>query len=528
MLGRTKSVALTGIEGRVIDVEADAASGLPAFLITGLPDAALGEARDRVRAAINNSGLPFSLRRLTVNLSPASFPKTGTSFDLAIAIAVLTASDLLPAGRVKDVVHLGELGLDGRVRPVRGVLPAVLAAVSVGLSRVVVAHANATEARLVKGAEVLSVGSLAEVVGLYRGEPVPDQLLVDLHDLDRDLDLDPAKGSHSGAVLGHRLGPATDLADVAGQEEARRAVEVAAAGGHHLFLVGPPGAGKTMLAARLPGLLPDLDEEVALQVTAVHSLVGHLPGGHGLITRPPYIDPHHTASVAAVVGGGSGLPRPGAISLAHGGVLFLDEAPEWNRATLDALRQPLESGRLTIHRSKATATYPARFQLVLAANPCPCGRATGGGRDCTCTPMAQRGYLRRLSGPLLDRVDLQISVRAVTRAAIRRAGSGESTAIVAARVAAARGAQLERLAGTGWRCNAEVPGTDLTCGAMALDASVTSDLELAMDRGTLTVRGYHRVLRVAWTLADLDGRTAPSRAEVGLAVELRHQSRAAA
>jgi magnesium chelatase family protein len=525
MLGRTKSVALAGIEGRVIEVEADAASGLPAFLITGLPDAALGEARDRVRAAINNSGLPFSLRRLTVNLSPASLPKAGTSFDLAIAVAVLTASDLLPAGRVKDVVHLGELGLDGRLRPVPGILPAVLAAVRSGLTRVVVAHSNVTEARLVKGAEVLSVASLAELVGLYRGEPVPEELLVDLHDLDRELDLD-ARSGH-GAALDSVAAP-TDLADVAGQEEARRAVEVAAAGGHHLFLVGPPGAGKTMLAARLPGLLPDLDEEVALQVTAVHSLVGHLPGGHGLITRPPYVDPHHTASVAAIVGGGSGLPRPGAISLAHGGVLFLDEAPEWSRATLDALRQPLESGTLTIHRAKARATYPARFQLVLAANPCPCGRATGGGRDCTCTAMAQRGYLRRLSGPLLDRVDLQIAVRAVTRSAIRRSGSGESTAVVAERVAAARCAQWERLAGTPWRCNAQVPGTDLTTGVMALDRSVTADLEQAMDRGTLTVRGFHRVLRVAWTLADLAGRTAPGRAEVGLAVELRHQSRAAA
>jgi magnesium chelatase family protein len=228
------------------------------------------------------------------------------------------------------------------------------------------------------------------------------------------------------------------------------------------------------------------------------------------------------------VGGGSGVPRPGAISLAHGGVLFLDEAPEWSRVTLDALRQPLESGILTIHRSRAAATYPARFQLVLAANPCPCGRATGGGRDCTCTPMAQRRYLRRLSGPLLDRVDLQITVRAVTRAAIRRAGSAESTALVAERVAEARGAQRERLAATPWRCNAEVPGTDLTSGVMALASSVTADLEQAMDRGTLTVRGFHRVLRVAWTLADLGGLGAPTRAEVGLAVELRQQSRVAA
>jgi magnesium chelatase family protein len=263
-------------------------------------------------------------------------------------------------------------------------------------------------------------------------------------------------------------------------------------------------------------------------VTAVHSLVGRLPRGSGLITRPPFVDPHHTASVAAIIGGGTGMPRPGAISLAHGGVLFLDEAPEWNRATLDALRQPLESGTLTINRSKAAATYPARFQLVLAANPCPCGRASGAGRDCTCTPMAQRRYLRRLSGPLLDRVDLQITVRPVTRAAIRRAGLAEPTATVAARVAAARAAALERLTGTRWRCNAEVPGPELATGVMALAPAVTADLEKAMDRGTLTVRGLHRVLRVAWTLGDLAGLAAPTRAEVGLAVELRQQSRVAA
>jgi magnesium chelatase family protein len=516
MLGRTKCVALVGLAGQVIDVEADAASGLPAFTIVGLPDAALGEARDRVRAAINNSGLPFTLRRLTVNLQPANLPKTGTTFDLAIAVAVLTSSDLLPERKVRHVVHIGELGLDGRVRPVRGVLPAVLAASRAGLREVVVARANANEARLVEGVDVRPVGSLAELVGFYRGEPVPELLLADLEDLD---DLDVSAGTDNPCVTtssaaGVTLRPVLDLADVAGQEEARRAVEVAAAGGHHLFMVGPPGAGKTMLAARLPGLLPDLEREVAVEVTAVHSLVGLLPDG-GLIARPPFIAPHHTASVAAIVGGGSGLPRPGAISLAHGGVLFLDEAPEWNRPTLDALRQPLEDGTLTIHRSKAAAEYPARFQLVLAANPCPCGRVGGPGRDCSCTPMAKRRYL-------------QITVRPVTRAAIRRVGTGESTAVVAARVAAARGAQLERLSATSWRCNADVPGADLTNGVMRLGGSTIQDLERAMERGTLTVRGFHRVLRVAWTLADLGGRPAPTRDEVALAVELRHQGPVAA
>ena len=496
MLGRTKCVALVGIEGELVEVEADAASGLPAFTIVGLPDVALAEARDRVRAAIANSGLPFTLRRLTVNLQPASLHKAGTSFDLAIAVAVLAASDLVPEGRVRDVVHLGELGLDGRLRPVRGVLPAVMAAERAGCRRVVVAAANATEAGLVEGVDVLADRSLAERVGLYRGEPVTEGLLADLDNLDESrsaaTDLDDDESDVAFDV--------PDLADVAGQEEARRAVEVAAAGGHHLFMVGPPGAGKTMIASRLPGLLPDLDRDLAVEVTAVHSLVGLGPRDGGLVRRPPYVDPHHTASVAAIVGGGSGLPRPGAISLAHGGVLFIDEAPEWSRTTLDALRQPIETGFLTIHRTKAIARYPARFQLVMAANPCPCGRASGHGRDCTCTPMARRRYLRRLSGPLLDRVDLQIGVRPVSRAAIRRVGLGESTAVVAARVAQARQAQVERLVGTRWRCNAEVPGPDLAQGVMRLDRSVTTDLDRAVERGTLTVRGFHRVLRVACTL----------------------------
>jgi magnesium chelatase family protein len=522
MLGRTKCVALVGIEGQVVDVEADTASGLPAFTIVGLPDAALGEARDRVRAAIGNSGLPFTLRRLTVNLQPAGLHKTGTSFDLAIAVAVLASSELVPDGPVRDVVHIGELGLDGRVRPVRGVLPAVLAAERAGFRQIVVCPANADEAALVDGVDVVAVRSLAELVGRYRGEPVPEALLVDLHDLDEradDEDLVAEAGPGSGSL---------DLADVAGQEEARRAVEVAAAGGHHLFMVGPPGAGKTMLASRLPGLLPDLERDVAVEVTAVHSLVGLRPVGGGLIRRPPYVDPHHTASVASIVGGGSGLPRPGAISLAHGGVLFLDEAPEWARPTLDALRQPIETGFLTIHRTRAVARYPARFQLVMAANPCPCGRAAGNGRDCTCSPLARRRYLRRLSGPLLDRVDLRITVRPVSRAAIRRVGLGESSEVVANRVAEARAAQHRRLVGTPWRCNAEVPGPALTTGLMGLPGAVTQDLDRAVERGTLTVRGFHRLVRVAWTIADLSGRPAPERDDVALAVELRQQGPVAA
>ena len=512
-LGRTQCVALVGIDGHVVDVEADVANGLPAFTITGLPDTSLGEARDRVRAACANSGVGIPQRRLTVNLSPASLPKAGTGFDLAVAVAVLVASDVVPEQRARRVVHLGELGLDGRVRSVRGVLPAVLAAARAGVEQVVVPAANAREAALVPGVQVQAAHTLRELVAFYRGEAASTGSEL------------PAKEAAAAADSA----PGTlDLADVIGQREPRLALEVAAAGGHHLFLVGPPGAGKTTLAARLPGLLPDLDIEAALEVTAVHSLAGALPRDGGLLTRPPFIDPHHTASPASVVGGGSGVPRPGAASRAHHGVLFMDEAPEFDTRVLDALRQPLETGELVIHRAGGIARYPARFQLVLAANPCPCGRGGGKALECTCTPMARRRYLHRLSGPLLDRVDLQVRVLSVTRAAMDPDSPAESTAVVAARVGAARGVQLERWSGTAWRVNSQVPGRDLRRGRWRLAPGVTRMLDQGVERGTLSVRGYDRTLRCAWTVADLAGRSAPSADDVGLAFVLRDQALVAA
>lgn len=505
-LGVTQGVALAGLDGHVVDVEADVANGLPAFTITGLPDTSLSEARDRVRAACHNSGVALPSRRITVNLSPASLPKAGTGFDLAIAVAVLVAGEVVPEQAAHAVVHLGELGLDGQVRAIRGVLPAVLAAVRRGVRRVVVPAANVREAQLVPGVQVRAARTLSGLVAAYRGGTSEPEAL----DVEAEPDVTDGQPASPG-----------DLADVVGQDDARTCLEVAAAGGHHLFLLGPPGAGKTMLASRLPSLLPDLEPAAALQVTAVHSLAGALRAGAGLVSRPPFVDPHHTASPAAIVGGGAGMPRPGAASLAHHGVLFLDEAPEFQTRVLDALRQPLEDGELVIHRAAGHARYPARFQLVLAANPCPCGRSSGKGTECTCTPMARRRYLHRLSGPLLDRIDLRVQVLPVTRSALSTASAAESSATVAARVAQARAAQAERWRTMPWRLNAHVPGHELRRARWRLSPSATTVVDRGIERGTLTVRGYDRVLRTAWTLGDLAGRTTPAQDDVCRAFALR-------
>ncbi|WP_166846697.1 YifB family Mg chelatase-like AAA ATPase [Isoptericola sp. BMS4] len=504
-LGTTASVALTGLAGHVVEVQAQLAASVPGFTLVGLPDAALHESRDRVSAAVRSTGVRWPQRKITVNLSPASLRKHGSAFDLAVAVAVLAGDGTVPAAGLDRVVHLGELGLDGRLQPVRGVLPAVAAAVDAGYTDVVVARGDAAEAALVPGARVHGAASLAEVVRLHGG------------DAGRVPELDPVRAVRQGAARR----PAGDLADVVGQAQARAALEVAAAGGHHLLLVGPPGAGKTMLASRLPGILPDLTTAEAVEVTAVHSVAGTFDPGDGLITRPPFEDPHHTATPAAIVGGGSTVARPGAVSRAHRGVLLLDEAPEFPPRVLETLRQPLESGELMLHRAGGAARYPARFQLVLTANPCPCGLASvNKGLDCTCTPTAKRRYFGRLSGPLLDRVDLQVEALPATRAERRAAGAAEPTRDVAARVAAARAAARERMSGTPWSTNAEVPGTWLR-ERLGPGSGVLAPVERMIDRGAITLRGADRVLRTAWTLADLAGRTVPGAEDVAVAVTLR-------
>ncbi|AKU16403.1 YifB family Mg chelatase-like AAA ATPase [Luteipulveratus mongoliensis] len=504
-LGCTRSVAVTGIEGTVVAVEADVANGLPAFMVSGLPDAACAQSPDRVKAAVVNSDLRLPHQRITVNLSPASLPKQGAGFDLAIAVAALAAGGTVPADQVAEVVHLGELGLDGAVRPVRGVLPAVLAAAEAGVMTVAVPVENAAEAALVEGVRVHPVRHLADLVARYvaqgRGRPVEEPEIV----------LGPNEPPESPL----------DLADVAGQPEARYALEVAAAGGHHMSMLGPPGAGKTMIAERLPGLLPLLDRPQALEVTAVHSVLGVLSDAV-LIERPPFVAPHHGASMAAIIGGGSGRVRPGAVSRASSGVLFLDEAPEFRRDVLDALRQPLESGRVSIARADRNVTYPARFQLVLAANPCPCGQAYGKGRGCTCSPLRRRTYLAKLSGPLMDRVDLQLTVQPVTKAALRT-GPGESSSLVAERVAVARERQARRWQMHPWQLNSQVPGPILRSEAWRLERRATRTMDSALELGTLTLRGYDRVLRIAWTLADLAGRPCPGEGELMTALSLRSQ-----
>ncbi|MEU5218359.1 YifB family Mg chelatase-like AAA ATPase [Streptomyces sp. NPDC020807] len=518
---RTCSVALVGVEGVVVEVQADLEPGVAAFTLVGLPDKSLSESRDRVRAAVVNSGAEWPQKKLTVGLSPASVPKSGSGFDLAVAAAVLGAAERLDPAAIADLVLIGELGLDGRVRPVRGVLPAVLAAAEAGYRQVVVPEQTAGEASLVPGVSVLGVRTLRQLIAVLTDEPVPDEEAAEEGRPDAMLAglLVPGAGIGTGLSTGSAEGP--DLADVAGQHRARRALEIAAAGSHHLLLSGPPGAGKTMLAERLPGILPPLTRQESLEVTAVHSVAGILPPGEPLVRRAPYCSPHHSATMQSLVGGGNGLPRPGAVSLAHRGILFLDEAPEFSGKVLDALRQPLESGHVVIARAAGVVRLPARFLLVLAANPCPCGRHSLHGSDCECPASLVRRYQARLSGPLLDRVDLRVEAEPVTRAdLLGQGGRGESTAAVAARVQEARERAAARLAGTPWSVNSEIPGQELRTRYLAAPGALAT-AERDMERGLLTARGLDRVLRVAWTVADLAGHDRPDGRDIALALEMR-------
>ena len=543
-LARTHSIALVGVQGHHIEIEADIENGLVALLLVGLPDPALREARDRIRAAIINSKEAWPQRRITVGLSPASLPKRGSSFDVGIAVAILGAAEVLPAASLADMLFIGELGLDGRLRPVRGVLPAVVAAAAAGFGTVVVPADNAPEAALVPGIRALAADSLGSLLGWLRGGcPVEGTAGAAVWQGGSR----PPDASRTG-LAGEDV-PGRDLAELVGQPTARRAAEICAAGGHHLLLIGPPGVGKTMLAERLPTILPRLEPAAALEVTAIHSVAGTLPPGSPLLSQPPFCAPHHTATKAAIVGGGSGIIRPGAASLAHHGCLFLDEAPEFARDVLDALRQPLESGEVVVARLGLTARFPARFTLLLAANPCPCAQSSGTGpaavgparagpaamgRDmspsrsaraaarsaCTCAPAARRRYLARLSGPLLDRVDVKVEFLPVGRAELLSDRQfTEPSSVVAKRVELARERAAFRLRGTRWRLNGEIPGSELRRSYPPAPGAL-APLERAMDLGEISARGVDRVIRLAWTVADLAGVARPTVTEVSYALGL--------
>ncbi|NLV79450.1 MAG: YifB family Mg chelatase-like AAA ATPase [Rhodococcus sp.] len=500
-LGRAWSVAVSGVDGHVVEIEADIGGGLPAVKMVGLPDTALQESRDRVRAAVSNSGGKWPDSKVVLALSPATLPKVGSVYDVALACAVLNAADVVPLESMSTTALIGELALDGRVRPVRGVLPAVLTAKKHGWSRIVVPVGTMTEAALVDGIDVYGAATLRELVLWLQG--------------DGPLERPDPTAAPSRETRG-------DLAEVVGQREARRAIEVAAAGAHHLMLTGPPGVGKTMLAQRLPGILPELTDAHALEVTAIHSVAGLLSPDRPLVTEPPFIAPHHTASVTALIGGGSGTAKPGAVSRAHRGILFLDEVAEMGPKTLEALRTPLEDGEVRIARRDGVARYPARFQLILAANPCPCAPARDA--DCTCAPTARRRYLGKLSGPLLDRVDLRVRMQSVATSALM-GETGESTDDVRARVAEARAAAADRWGEFGWATNAEVPGPALR-QRFRLPGDALKPVEWALRKGAITARGADRALRVAWTLCDLDGATSPDEVHVAAALDFRDRGAA--
>ena len=501
-LAKAFSISLYGMTGRAIEVEADISSNLPGFVLVGLPDASLQESSARVRAAITNTGFTWPNRKVTVNLSPANVPKSGSGFDLAIAAAILAASGQIELDADLSSVALGELALDGRVKPIPGVLPALREAQRLGFKRAIVPHENIAEAQLIADFEVSPVSCL-----VCFARSIAANELSQTCDCANSCALSRVPGQ--GGVGGDSADAALDFADVLGQQAAVRALAVAAVGRHHTLMVGPPGAGKTMLAERLPSILPPLESETAVDLASIRSLIRFgqftaLPPGTEVT---PFCAPHHSVNQTAMIGGGNPIPRPGQISLAHGGVLFLDEAPEFSLSTLESLREPLESGSISISRAAGTAVFPARFQLVMAANPCPCGFRDVAGKTCTCSYSARARYESKLSGPLLDRIDIRIRVDAQTKAARLRAAKEVryTSEHLRDQVARARMASAARLAETPWRFNSEVSGQFLRKLATE-NPSATAILDRALGSGSISMRGFDRCMRVALSIADLDAK----------------------